>query len=55
MADLLENLRSENEPDRLLRLTLEFFGAETGTIHTLEADGLLHLRALAGNIPAPVL
>jgi L-methionine (R)-S-oxide reductase len=55
MADLLENLSAAQDPDQLLRLTLEHFQAETGTIHILERDGLLHMRAVAGTIPPPVL
>jgi GAF domain-containing protein len=39
----------------MLRLTLEHFGVETGTLHVLAADGLLHLRAFAGSLPPPVM
>jgi L-methionine (R)-S-oxide reductase len=31
------------------------FGADTGTLHLLEEDGLLHLKALSGNFPPSVL
>lgn len=31
------------------------FHADTGTLHLLEADGLLHLKALSGTFPPPVL
>lgn len=31
------------------------FGADTGTLHFLHADGLLHLAALHGRLPPPVL
>ncbi len=55
MARFPENLAGIEDPQRLLQLTLDHFNAETGTIHVLESDGLLHLRALAGNIPPPVL
>lgn len=39
----------------VLRLTIDRLGAETGTIHGLGPDGLLHLEARAGNIPAELL
>jgi L-methionine (R)-S-oxide reductase len=31
------------------------FRADTGTLHLLEKDGLLHLKALSGDFPPPVL
>ena len=40
-----------SDPGRALALTLEHFRAETGTIHYMGPDGLLHLAAHAGNIP----
>jgi GAF domain-containing protein len=42
-------------PVEVLRLTIGRLGAETGTIHRLAPDGLLHLKAQAGNIPAELL
>lgn len=39
----------------VLRLTIDRLSAETGTIHRLGPDGLLHLEARAGNIPAELL
>jgi GAF domain-containing protein len=39
----------------VLRVTIDHFGAETGTIHRLKPDGLLHLEAKSGNIPAELL
>ena len=44
-----------SEPDRALSLTLGHFRAETGTIHYIEPDGLLHLAAHAGNIPESLM
>ena len=38
-----------------LSLILAHFRAQVGTIHTLGADGALHLRAHAGGIPESVL
>lgn len=55
MTQFLQNLAEVTDPDGLLQATLERFGVETGTIHVLETDGLLHLRAVAGSLPAPVL
>ena len=40
---------------RSLELTLRHFRADTGTIHELGADGMLHLKAWAGDIPADLL
>ena len=39
----------------ILRLTMEHFRADTGTIHLLESDGVLHLKAASTGIPGPVL
>ena len=41
--------------EEVLRLTMEHLRADTGTIHLLEGDGVLHLKAASGGIPAPVL
>jgi len=34
---------------------MEHFRADTGTIHVLEYDGVLHLKAASAGIPPPVL
>lgn len=39
----------------LLEETIRQFGAETGTIHLLGSDGLLHLKAASAGMPEPVL
>jgi signal transduction protein with GAF and PtsI domain len=41
--------------DQALRMILADFGAQIGTIHTLEPDGMLHMRAHTPGIPEPVL
>jgi len=41
--------------EEVLRLTMAHFQADTGTIHLLEADGVLHLKAASAGIPEPVL
>ena len=40
--------QAAGDASRVLDLTLARFGAETGTLHELGADGLLHLKAWAG-------
>src|SRR5436305_261337 len=47
--------RIGSDLDQSLSLILAHFHAELGTIHTLGADGLLHLRAYSPGIPEPVL
>jgi L-methionine (R)-S-oxide reductase len=39
----------------VLSLTIEHFKADSGTIHLLESDGLLHLKAASQGIPEAVL
>lgn len=55
---LLETARSlASEPDRaqkILEATIAAFGADSGTVHLLGDDGVLHLAASHG-IPEPVL
>ena len=41
--------------DEALRLTIAHFGADTGTIHLLESDGVMHLKAASDGIPPVVL
>ncbi len=38
-----------------LRLIIEHFRADTGTVHVLEPDGVLHLKAASSGIPPVVL
>src|ERR1700692_446291 len=56
--NLLEQIKPELSAGNLqgvLDLTLEHFRADTGTIHLLESDGVLHLKAASAGIPPPVL
>jgi signal transduction protein with GAF and PtsI domain len=39
----------------LLDDTIRRFGAESGTLHLLESDGLLHLKAASAGMPEQVL
>ncbi len=56
MSDFLDQVRrAKSEPAAVLALTLTHFSAETGTLHRLGADGLLHLEAHAGGIPDKLL
>ena len=53
---LLEQLRaSGSDAAQALQLILDRLSCETGTIHQLGDDGLLHLEAWAGQIPAQLL
>ena len=53
--DLLSDLEAAvSEEDALARI-LSYFGADSGTIHLIGEDGLLHLRAASRGIPPVVL
>jgi L-methionine (R)-S-oxide reductase len=41
--------------DEVLQVTINHFCADTGTIHLLESDGVMHLKAASDGIPEPVL
>ncbi|MGH9660886.1 MAG: GAF domain-containing protein [Bryobacteraceae bacterium] len=51
----LEQVEAARDAGEALRLTIAHFGADSGTVHLLEADGLLHLRAASEGIPEAVL
>ena len=52
----LDQVRSTaDDHAKALHLTLTHLRADTGTIHELGLDGLLHLKAWAGGIPEPLL
>ena len=48
-------LDAAGDADAVLRLTIDHFRADTGTLHELGPNGLLHLRAWAGGIPVELL
>ena len=54
-AEFLEAVEAAGTPLPALELTLSHFRADTGTLHELGPDGLLHLKAWAGAIPEPLL
>ena len=52
----LEKLRDQaGDLSQVLDLTLRHFRADTGTIHELGSDELLHLKAWSGSIPEHLL
>ena len=52
----LEELRDQaSDPSQVLDLALRHFRADTGTLHELGSDELLHLKAWAGSIPEHLL
>ena len=55
LLDQIQPALNTGNLEDVLRLTMEHFGADTGTIHLLESDGVLHLKAASAGIPGPVL
>jgi L-methionine (R)-S-oxide reductase len=53
--DLVGEIQAAREITDALDCIVRGFGADTGTVHILEDDGLLHLKALSGKFPPPVL
>src|SRR5712692_6285282 len=53
--DRIDSAMAAGGLQEILRLTIEHFHADTGTIHLLESDGVLHLKAASAGIPKPVL
>jgi signal transduction protein with GAF and PtsI domain len=53
--DLVAQIQAAKEPSEALECIVRAFGADTGTLHLLGDDGLLHLEALSGQFPPPVL
>lgn len=54
-ADLIADVVSALTADEALARILRHFGADSGTIHVLGGDGVLHLRAASRGIPPVVL
>ena len=52
--DLLEALKTK-DLDQALKTVIAHFKCEIGTIHKIESDGKLHLRAHTAGIPDPIL
>lgn len=54
MNSIPETIQTAGTLDEALARTIQHFSADSGTLHVLDADGLLHLKAAHG-IPAFVL
>lgn len=55
-SELLDKIgKVAGERTKVMDLVLAHFDADTGTIHMIGPDGLLHLEAWAGGIPEPLL
>jgi L-methionine (R)-S-oxide reductase len=52
---LVDSVRSAGSYSEALELTIAHFSADSGTIHMLEVDGLLHLKAASKGLPEAVL
>jgi len=52
---LPDDIRSAGSYSQALDLTVAHFQADSGTIHILEPDGVLHLKAASKSLPEPVL
>jgi L-methionine (R)-S-oxide reductase len=55
LLDEIRTALAASNLEEVLRLTMEHFRADTATIHLLESDGVLHLKAASSGIPKPVL
>jgi L-methionine (R)-S-oxide reductase len=55
MPAIPETIQSAASLDEALTQTLKYFAADSGTVHLLEADGVLHLKAASAGIPEFVL
>jgi L-methionine (R)-S-oxide reductase len=54
-VDIVAEIRAAKEPSEALGCVVRRFAADTGTLHLLGDDGLLHLKELIGDFPPPVL
>lgn len=52
---LIQQVGEAKNYDEALRAIIAHFHADTGTIHMLESDGVLHLKAASGGLPEAVL
>jgi len=52
---LPEQVRAAGDYSAALSAIIEHFGADSGTIHMLEPDGVLHLKAASKGLPEAVL
>ena len=52
---LIDQVRASNDYSTALNSIISHFKADSGTIHMLESDGILHLKAASQGLPEPVL
>ena len=52
---LMDGIRGAGSYSEALDLTIAHFRADSGTIHMLESDGVLHLKAASKGLPEAVL
>jgi len=52
---LIDQVRASNDYSTALHSIISHFRADSGTIHMLESDGILHLKAASQGLPEPVL
>lgn len=55
MPSIPDSILSADSLDDALVQTIRHFAADSGTIHLLEADGVLHLKSASAGIPEFVL
>ena len=55
MATIPSDIALATDATRALTAIIRAFDAHTGTLHFLGTDGMLHLAAFHGAIPAPVM
>jgi L-methionine (R)-S-oxide reductase len=53
--DVVAEIQAAKDIAEALGCVVRGFRADTGTLHLLEPDGLLHLKASSGHFPPPVL
>ena len=53
--NLIDQLHAATDYSAALRSIITHFQADSGTIHMLESDGVLHLKAASEGLPEPVL
>jgi L-methionine (R)-S-oxide reductase len=54
-VDIVAEIRAAKDLSEALSCVVRHFAADTGTLHLLENDGMLHLKALSGQFPPSVL
>jgi GAF domain-containing protein len=52
---LIDQVRAANDYSAALQSIISHFQADSGTIHMLESDGVLHLKAASQGLPEAVL